>query len=152
MLNRDACYELDHDRAAGEVIDGEAIVINLGTGAYYSLNESGSRIWQFIEQRQPAGVMLDWILSAYEVGPEDAAADLDAILGQLSAEGLVRVASAGSTVPAPAGSARKPYAAPRLQAYRDMQDLLALDPPAPGLSGLSWPGTGTGRADTKPRS
>ena len=152
MLNRDACYEPDHERAAGEVIDGEAIVINLSTGAYYSLNKSGSEVWRLIEQRQPAAVMLDRITSSFDVAESQAAGDLETLLGQLAAEGLVRETAPGPQVAAPAIGERQPYAAPVLQAYRDMQDLLALDPPAPGLSGLSWPGAGQDRADPKPRS
>ncbi len=33
---------------------------------------------------------------------------------------------------------RLPYTAPALEIFRDMQDLLALDPPMPGLSDIPW--------------
>jgi len=152
MLNRDACYEPDHERAAGEVIDGEAIVINLSTGAYYSLNKVGSEVWRLIEQRQPAGVMLARITASFDVAELEAAGDLETLLEQLASEGLVRETAPLPAIVLPAVAERQLYAAPRLQAYRDMQDLLALDPPAPGLSGLSWPGTGQVGTDPKSRS
>ncbi len=33
---------------------------------------------------------------------------------------------------------RLPYTAPTLEIFRDMQDLLALDPPMAGLSDIPW--------------
>lgn len=34
--------------------------------------------------------------------------------------------------------AKEPYEAPVLNIYRDMGDLLALDPPTPGLDTFNW--------------
>jgi len=44
----------------------------------------------------------------------------------------------GVSVPHEQRREKKPYAAPQLQIYRDMQDLLALDPPAPGMNQIAW--------------
>jgi hypothetical protein len=35
---------------AHEIIDGEAIIVNLENGNYYSLNKTGAEIWNFIEK------------------------------------------------------------------------------------------------------
>jgi len=49
---------------------------------------------------------------------------------------LVATRVGGLPPPAPAG--KLPYEPPRLSVYRDMGDLLALDPPAPGLTDIPW--------------
>jgi hypothetical protein len=36
------------------------------------------------------------------------------------------------------GQQKLPYEAPVLNIYRDMGDLLALDPPTPGLYDIAW--------------
>ncbi len=134
-------------RATGEVIDGEAIVINLETGAYYSTQGVGGRIWSMIEARASVGAMLEQIQASYEVAAEDAARDLQALLGELLKEGLVLVTprnespldaaepAAGTTAAPPA---KLPYTRPSLEIFRDMEELLALDPPAPGMNEISW--------------
>ena len=139
MLNTTDCLEVDVERAAGDVIDGEAIIINLATGAYYSMLGIGGEIWSMINARRSAGAMLDEIVFAYDVDREDARRDLHAVIDQLLAEGLVRISADGDrTAASPRTADKKPYARPQLQVYRDMQDLLALDPPAPGMRQIVW--------------
>jgi len=139
MLHLSDCFEPDTERAAGEVIDGEAIIINLLTGAYYSMGGVGAHIWSLIERRHSGTAILARVVDQYDVEPPAAEADLRALLAQLLEEGLVRptaIPAAVETIPAVVS--KQPYTRPGLEAYRDMQDLLALDPPAPGLAAISW--------------
>lgn len=139
MLSLSDCVEANLDRAAGDVIDGEAIIINLATGAYYSMRGIGGDVWAMIAERRSVGSMVDQITATYEVSPEVAHRDLDAVLGQLMSEGLIQLAADGGRAGAvPAGETKKPYAQPLLEVYRDMEDLLALDPPAPGMNQIPW--------------
>jgi len=119
------------------VIDGEAVVVNLTTGVYYSMDGTGGAVWQMIEEGRSLEEMARALAARYETTPEQALSDLSALLPRLMEETLV-VATDGpptSAAPAPqaAPEARAPYAAPNLNIYRDMEDLLALDPPMPGL-------------------
>ena len=140
MFQPTDCVEPDLERAAGEVIDGEAIIINLVSGVYYSMQGIGGVIWSMIEQRRSVASMLDEIVAAYDVDADRARTDLDAVLEQLAADQLVRVAPDGnSQFAAPASSQTKQrYVKPELQVFRDMEDLLALDPPAPGMNQIAW--------------
>ena len=140
MFQPTDCVEPDLERAAGEVIDGEAIIINLVSGVYYSMQGIGGVIWSMIEQRRSVASMLDEIVAAYDVDADRARTDLDAVLEQLAADQLVRVAPDGnSQFAAPAASETKQrYVKPELQVFRDMEDLLALDPPAPGMNQIAW--------------
>jgi hypothetical protein len=139
MLNPTDAFEPDAERAAGDVIDGEAIIINLATGAYYSMQGIGGEIWAMIAERRDVSAMVERIAAAYDVDPASARHDLEAVLEQLLGEHLIRPCP-----PAPAESAglvpaaKRAYSAPRLEIYRDMEELLALDPPAPGMSQIAW--------------
>lgn len=116
--------------------DGEVIIINLVTGAYYSLAGVGATIWQAIENRLPGREILATVSAHYDVEPATATADLERFIAELRAENIV-VESEGEPLSTPptaaANGPRVPYASPTLNAYRDMRDLLALDPPMPVL-------------------
>jgi len=140
MFNCPDCLEPDTERTAGEVIDGEAIIINLATGAYYSMDGIGGEIWSMIEARRSADSILEQILEVYHVEAETARHDLEAVLRQMLDEGLIQMVGPSGESSNGVGSVgeKKPYARPLLQVYRDMEDLLALDPPAPGMNSIAW--------------
>lgn len=132
-------YQLRSSDVTGKVIDGEAIIMNLATGAYYSLEGAGAALWELLElgcsRSEAAGALAE----RYDVSPEVIARDVDAVVDELLAEELI-VASADRAAPAviPVVSEGAGYAAPTLQKFTDMADLLALDPPMPGLDESAW--------------
>jgi hypothetical protein len=122
---------------AAKVIDGEAIIMNLSNGLYFSMDAVGSAIWEMVEAQCSLDEMADQISSRYGADRGTVAADVQKLADQLMSEGLVVVAEGTSAAPAPNGdSPAGPYAAPTLTRYDDMADLLALDPPMPGLGTL----------------
>jgi hypothetical protein len=123
-------------QVAAKVIDGEAVIINLANGVYYSMDKVGGLIWSMIERAQSIDAIADAVAAAYDVAPLGARADIEQLAAQLLAEDLVM--AAGDTVPPegadPAPTPQKlPYETPKLNIHRDMEELLALDPPMPGL-------------------
>jgi hypothetical protein len=140
-MNLAAPYHPNTERIAAKVMDGEAVIIDLVSGTYYSLSDTGGRIWQLIEAGLTRDEMADHLARDYDVARDRASTDLDLLLAKLAAEQLIvaRAANAdragGPVEPLANGGA---YAAPELQVYRDMQDLLALDPPMPGLQDIPW--------------
>lgn len=125
----------------GKVIDGEAIIINLATGMYYSADEVGGLIWTLFEQGHSIGEVAAHVAAHYEIEVDRARRDIDRIAVRLVEEGLVKQTDPDGAPPpitvAPPPS-RRAYVAPSLEAYRDMQDLLALDPPMPALKPNPW--------------
>lgn len=139
MLKTTDCLEIDLERTAGDVIDGEAIIINLVSGAYYSMLGIGGQVWAMIGARRSVGSMVDEIVATYDVAREDAHRDLAVVLDQLLEEDLVLISSQPvADAQVTTRPEKLPYARPELQVYRDMQDLLALDPPAPGMKNIVW--------------
>jgi len=129
-------YIPNHDDIAARVLDGEAIMINLAKGIYYSLDGVGGRIWEFLEEGRSAAEMADAIALEFDVTVERARADVDRILRELQAEDALRTVPVGAppskTTLCAQLAAKRPYREPKLTVYRDMADLLALEPPTPG--------------------
>ena len=123
------------ENTAATVIDGEAIIVNLTTGVYYSMDGIGAEVWMMLEDGLTSDQIASAIAARYEVTATVAGLDLDALIARLQSEDLV---TADDTVEKPSPEIqpvehRLVYVAPTLSIYRDMGDLLALDPPMPGL-------------------
>jgi hypothetical protein len=140
MLNRETRLRRNEEIAA-KVMDGEAIIINLSSGVYYSADKAGGRLWALLEAGYSLGEMVDDLVQHYGVDRERATADVQSMLDQVVAENLARVddtVARGSVEADLAATGPRPYEPPLLNVYRDMNDLLALDPPMPGLEDIPW--------------
>jgi Coenzyme PQQ synthesis protein D (PqqD) len=114
---------------AAKVFDGEAILINLSSGAYYSMAGVGGLIWELIERGHSLDEIAGVVGARYEVPTDLARADIERLADELVRE--------NSVVDPPDGP-KLPYVSPTLNIYRDMGDLLALDPPMPALDEIRW--------------
>ena len=127
---------------AAKVIDGEAIIMNLTNGAYYSMLGSGAVVWSLIEQGTAIERIPDALAQVFEVEPSRARPEVERLIAELLAEDLVVSAEAAPATDRPATAARLPWTAPALNKYTEMADLLALDPPMPAI-GLVPNGNGS---------
>jgi hypothetical protein len=122
------------------VIDGEAVIINLASGMYYSLNGSGSAVWELIEKGCTLAETSGAVQSAFNISAETAERDVSRLWENLLAENLVVVSDDASPKGSHAGAvtvnAGSEYAAPALTKFEDMVDLFAADPPLPELPTL----------------
>jgi hypothetical protein len=71
-------------------IENEYILVPIRSNAadldyIYTLNEVGARIWELIDGTRTVGDVRDIVCSEYDVTPETAAEDLDALLAELAA-------------------------------------------------------------------
>lgn len=150
MITSNSRVVPNEEEVAAEHLDGEAIIINLANGSYYSTAGVGGVIWGDLAKGWSLAATCRHVADLYDVDPRQAERDVVEFVTELLNENLVTYQ--GETTdqqcaPAPAEAGfpprdREPYAAPVLEAYRDMADMLALDPPMPGLKGLDWkPGT-----------
>ena len=134
-------YEVNEELVAAKVMDGEVVIINLSTGSYYTGNDMTGTLWPLIEGRHPVGALIELLCSQYDVTPARAAADLERLLDHLEAEQIIRPAGApasSSLAAAGAPAERQPYRAPAVDVFRDMAQLLALDPPMPDVGDIPW--------------
>lgn len=74
-----------------EKVGDEAIVINLSTGAYYSLNDTGTIFWELIDGRRTIADCAREIAYEYEVEASLVEDDLLELAVEFKQEGLVIV-------------------------------------------------------------
>ena len=136
MLSQSNFIAANEQQVAAKVMDGEAILINLSTGIYYSLGGTGGFIWSLIETRPAIQDIVRTLVEHYDVSEDVALHDLLRLGEELCAEGLAVASTAGpANVALPKLSgARRHYDAPSMEKYTDMAEMFALDPPLPGLS------------------
>jgi hypothetical protein len=114
-----------------EIIDGEAVIVNLGNGTYYSTAGAGAEIWALLEQRAATPAIVGALERRYGAAPGVIEAAVAAFLAELETEGLIAPDDEPGPedhVEAPASTGRSPFAPPTLSKYSDMEDLLLLDP------------------------
>ena len=145
MLTLQSCLRPNEQEVAAKVMDGEAIMINLSNGMYYSMNNVGGLIWEMIEGRHSLEKIVEGVVSRYDGSAEQVRADVERVVAELVQENLVKVSD--EDLPPSESPSRDPeqkvaYESPRLNIYRDMGDLLALDPPMPELAETPWTKSG----------
>jgi hypothetical protein len=69
-------------------IEGQAMLLNIQTERYYSLDEVGTRIWQILEEGD-LNVLISRLRTEFEVDEAILRADLEKLFSELEAAGLV---------------------------------------------------------------
>lgn len=78
------------DTIVGEVLDGEAVLLDLGSGKYFSLNPTATRMWQLLGERGNLEEVLDVLRREFDVERATLAQDLEALVADLIAKGVLR--------------------------------------------------------------
>ena len=81
-------YGISPDAACAAVDDG-AVVLNMRTKRYYSLNETGATVWRLLEKELLVDDVMRRLVELYDVGEREAGETLDALLEALSHESLI---------------------------------------------------------------
>jgi hypothetical protein len=135
-------YRVNSPQVINETIDGEAIMINLATGSYYSLDRVGGDVWSLLEASLPVDDIVAELSRRYEATEDDIRRGVDDLLERLSSEELVVPCNDAEPVravsPQSTPAKRSPFRAPRLEKFTDMQDLILLDP-VHEVDSRGWP-------------
>ena len=67
----------------------ETVLLHLASGNYYGLDAVGTRVWQLAGEGRKVADICDVLLSEFDVPREQLEADLERLLQELSAQGLV---------------------------------------------------------------
>ena len=134
MPAADSRVQMVDTEVVARVFDGEAIIINVANGKYYSMDRVGTLAWHLLTGGYSLGDTAAFLAGRYGMDKTAVAVDVERLAGQLMEEGLVSTADdppgrASGIDLAPAGD--ETYATPTLTVYSDMTDVLALDPPLP---------------------
>ena len=72
-------------------IDNEKVMMSIEKGQYFGLEPIGSRIWEMIETPAKVSVIIDKLLTQFDVDRETCEHDLLAFLGELDEAGIIQV-------------------------------------------------------------
>ena len=70
---------------------GETVILHMGAGAYFGLDNVGTRVWALLKQPRPVTEICRELLSEYDVEPERCRQAVLALLGEMLEAGLIEV-------------------------------------------------------------
>jgi hypothetical protein len=125
-------YRVNKPSVILEDFGDEVVIVNLLSGNYYSVDAVGAEIWTMVQKGANALEITTHLSGKYDGAAVIIKEAVIEFIRRIISENLIiqdAAASAPLPVPDDAGDrARKPFAAPELQKYTDMQELLLLDP------------------------
>jgi hypothetical protein len=130
-------YELNEPAVVAETIDGEAVVINLERGVYFSIKDCGLAIWTDLLSGEESSAIADRFRSHFGAQHPNVDEEVASFIGQLVNEQLIRSRVRPSDAPGPT-ALDAGYSAPMLDKYTDMEALLLLDP-IHDVDDAGWP-------------
>jgi hypothetical protein len=130
----DSVLGVNAPSVAGEVIDGEAVIMNLTTGHYFSTQGSGATAWEAISAGASRAQIAATLQRHYAVADDEVVQAVDTFVAELLRYNLVVETPAHDHPPvspapiAPEDGSLAPFHPLVLHVYTDMDDLLLLDP------------------------
>jgi hypothetical protein len=88
--NQSRRYKRSHD-AVASTLDDSVCLFNLKTCEYFSLNETGSAIWECIEKPATVAEITANIIEFYEINHEYCCSEIIAWLESAAAHGVIDV-------------------------------------------------------------
>lgn len=130
-------YKHNAEQVAAEEFDGEFVLINFARGTYYSLRHTAVDAWRQFEHGASPEAVVERIRGAYSAAGDDARAELERCVQMLIDEELLcETPAAGACVEA---ESSKLWAAPAVEVYSDLKDLIVLDPVHEVDDASGWP-------------
>lgn len=127
-------YTPASEQIVSKLMDGEAIVINLSSGVYYSMESTAAKIWRDLCAGEELSALIADAQSAY---PNDtqAPAQIETFVTQLVADGLLAEAGGAAPEAEVLEDVAWPttFSAPQLESFDDVAEMVSLDPPLPEL-------------------
>lgn len=84
-------YHPSSEVVSTEISDGESVLLSLETQQYYSLNETGARIWELLSSGHDPEAIASALTEEWATTQEDALDYVHSFLEELNEEGLVEV-------------------------------------------------------------
>jgi hypothetical protein len=124
-------FSAAHAEIAHERVEDEVIVINLRTGAYFSLIGAAADAWDLLLTTTALDDIAGAIAERYGVDVTTVRTDLEPFVRSLVDEDLLvatEPATSASALDDQAPAVERTYRPPMLEKYDDMEELLLLDP------------------------
>ncbi|HEX5852079.1 MAG TPA: PqqD family protein [Solirubrobacteraceae bacterium] len=136
-------FSINNPHVVHETIDGETILIHLGTGTYYSLDGVAAEVWGLLVAGASDSETRTRIQARYDADPALVGESVGSLVEQLLQEDLLTHHASDSETPRAAHdavvSAAGPFVAPVLHKYTDMQEFMLVDPLHDVEADAGWP-------------
>ncbi len=140
-------YKINNPKVVHENIDGEAVIVNLEKGDYYSLVQTAADVWDMIEKGLSRDHIIEGMLQQYEGDRKEIESAVNNFLEELQREELIIVSQNNGSINTPitevqiqtnANQEKLKFEPPALEKYTDMEELIALDP-IHEVDEMGWP-------------
>lgn len=134
MVPENQYFRINNPKVVHETLDGEVVIINFENGNYYSINDTGTDIWELVSRSVPVDGIIESMERKYRGDHGDMERVIVEYLKSLEAENLIvadNPAQEGvpvSLIASGSGNEKLPFTAPVLEKFDDMNELILLDP------------------------
>ncbi len=85
-------YSMSRDVLFTQLDDGSAVLLNLGSGLYYTLNRAGVVVWKALgEGESDVSQLARRLCNSFDVEESEALREASRLLNELQKDGLVRL-------------------------------------------------------------
>lgn len=135
-------YRANAPRFVHETIEGEALVMDMVKGSYYSCVGSSAYAWNALATGVAVDDVAALLAARYGIATTDAQRDVDGFVASLLAEEMIVEATESPLVPSSqeldAMVPQVEYAVLALERFNDLADLILLDP-VHDVNEAGWP-------------
>jgi coenzyme PQQ synthesis protein D (PqqD) len=134
-------YRVNEPQVVHQTVDDETVIVDLGTGSYYSLRGSAQVIWSALERGLDGPGVLQEVGGRFDGKADEIAAAVQAFVTTLADDRLI-VPLENPSSSTPDGSHqgdRTAFETPVLERFDDLQDLILLDPVHEVSEEQGWP-------------
>ena len=82
-------FHIDREKVVWRTVDGEAVILNLDDGLYYTLNEVGTLVWEGLAVGAALQEIANNLTDQYNVGIKQAQCDIKDLITRLNKTQLV---------------------------------------------------------------
>jgi hypothetical protein len=138
-------YRVNEPQVVHQTVDEETVIVDLGTGSYFSLRGSAQVIWSALERGLDVPAVVDAVGGRFEGSPDEIGPLVESFVSKLAEDRLiVGLDGRGTTVAPPPDAAsrsvdRPAFEAPVIERFDDLQDLILLDPVHEVSEEQGWP-------------
>jgi len=130
-------YQHNHEQVAAEEFDGEFVLIHFARGTYFSLRHAAVDVWRQFQNGANPALVAERIRDRFSLTDEVGPAELKRCIQVLIDEDLLcQVEAPGPPVE---DWSSQVWAAPAVEVYSDLQDLIVLDPVHEVDQSTGWP-------------
>ena len=133
-------YRSNAPRFVDETVDGEALIMDMVKGTYYSCVGSSAYAWNLLSRGVPTTDVVIDLVARYSLTEGDAQRDVDDFVRALVTEEMLVGVDAPAAGPADGRPPVAPteYSTLALERFTDLADLILLDP-VHDVTEAGWP-------------